>query len=448
MIPSMEEFSPLHLLSKTNPAKTAVVNLDSLPLEEITYGALVERVKQRTRNFQRAEKKIEILLPDNPVDFAVSLLAAWEAGKNVFVADSEIPEVGKKNEASLPSESRLILLTSGSTGTPKGVVLSDENILWSAKTIANLLHYDNESKHLILLRLFHVDAILCQLVPVLFTGGTALISSKRDPEKIGHFLGENNFTHLYLAPSIWISLLSANAIPSSCSDTVKMALSTTSPISEPVLRKITDTFPKAKVWNLYGLSESTSSISAECFDSDHPVNSSVGTPLSGSHVTTTPEGELGFKGPNLFLGYITENGFERPKLTKDGYWLTGDLAEIREGKVFLVGRSKEMISVGGYKVFPQEIERCLLNLDLIEGCLVVPQPDIILGERLVAIVQPKKKANADELKMICIKALQKFLPDWKIPQTFFVVDSIPLNSVGKPDRIQAAKWVTANAKKR
>jgi long-chain acyl-CoA synthetase len=445
--PKMDTLAPLKFLAKSNPAKIAIDDLASG--KSITYKALIGLIKDRRQEIQEDQTKLILLEASDPIDFAISLFAAWEEKRAVFVVNPDLPaddiDSVEKNAkiAALPEQARLILLTSGSTGTPKGVVLSGKNILWNAEMITNLLHYTEEDIHLILLRLFHVDAILCQLVPALFSGGSVCIASEREPRRIEKFLEEKKVTQLYLAPSIWISLLASNAIPKGCRNRVTAALSTTSPISEPTLTKIADTFPKAKVVNLYGLSESTASVTAATFDREHPVNASVGKALEGVSIKVTPEGDLAFKGPNLFLGYVGENGFEAPKLTEEGYWLTGDLAEIREENAFITGRRKEMISVGGYKVFPQEIERILLNIKIIESCLVVPQPDIILGERLAVVVKPKKAVSMDELKSICINELEKRLPSWKIPQAYFIVKSIPLTDTGKPDRKQAAKMANS-----
>ena len=110
-------------------------------------------------------------------------------------------------------------------------------------------------------------------------------------------------------------------------------------------------------------------------------------PDSGQRLPTCERwGKLSIRGPNVMLGY-----WNRPAETKvairDGWFHSGDIGEVDErGYFYIVDRLKDMIAVGGLKVFPAEVERVLRDHDAVKEAAVVGFPDSVLGEKVVAFV--------------------------------------------------------------
>ena len=166
---------------------------------------------------------------------------------------------------------------------------------------------------------------------------------------------------------------------------------------------------------------------------------SIGIPLPGTECSIVDDngndlpvktlGELLIKGPQVMLGY-----WNKPEETigalRDGWLYTGDLATVDEdGYFYIVGRKKEMILIGGFNVYPQEIEGVLYEHPDIQEAVVVGVPDPEIGEMVKAIVVPKEGRIIDlkELKEFCYQQLTRY----KVPKVFEIRDSLPRNTVGK-----------------
>jgi long-chain acyl-CoA synthetase len=115
---------------------------------------------------------------------------------------------------------------------------------------------------------------------------------------------------------------------------------------------------------------------------------------------------------------------------QDGWFYTGDLAMMdEEGYFYIVGRKKEMIIVGGFNVYPQEVEGVLYEYPSIKEAAVIGVPDLENGELVKAFVVPKegKTINLEDLKEFCYEELTRY----KVPKEFEIIDELPRNSVGK-----------------
>ncbi len=169
---------------------------------------------------------------------------------------------------------------------------------------------------------------------------------------------------------------------------------------------------------------------------------SVGYPLAGieirvmdgdgKDVTPGDIGEVWLRGDNVFKGY-----WEMPEKTResfqDNWFKTGDLGyqDAQDGKrLYLVGRSKELIITGGYNVYPKEIEDVLEGYGAVNEAAVIGVPDDDFGERVVAVVAPVQNAtdiSSDEIVRFC----KDRLAGYKCPKEVFFIDQLPRNAMGK-----------------
>ena len=194
-----------------------------------------------------------------------------------------------------------------------------------------------------------------------------------------------------------------------------------------------------RVSRTYGLTEAPALVCIDDIEGDRPAGTS-GRPLD--HIAlSTPEGEL-------VLSAVTEGpwaGRYRPTL---GYWgheplgepvlRTGDLAEIESGgHLRVVGRKNQVIIRGGANVYPAEVERVLMEAPGVGACAVVGVPDVRLGERVGAAIEPRPGASIDQAALLehCRGALAAY----KVPERLVVVDRLPRNQMGKVPRPEVVK---------
>jgi long-chain acyl-CoA synthetase len=140
-------------------------------------------------------------------------------------------------------------------------------------------------------------------------------------------------------------------------------------------------------------------------------------------------GELLIKGPQVMKGYWN-NEKETLRSLQDGWLLTGDLATMdEEGYFYIVGRKKEMVIVGGFNIYPQEVESILYEHPAVKEAAVVGIPDQSNGEVIKAYIVPKDEFQVDleELKGHCYMKLTRY----KVPKEFEIRESLPRNAVGK-----------------
>jgi long-chain acyl-CoA synthetase len=153
------------------------------------------------------------------------------------------------------------------------------------------------------------------------------------------------------------------------------------------------------------------------------------------------EGEiLGRPDPARAGRYLTDAGPEPLPVDDDGWYHTGDLGRIDEhGILYVTGRLKEMMIVGGFNVFPAEVEDALRQSDLVQDAIVVPIPDDRLGEVPIAgIVWADPDADPDDRVARVVAECRERLAAYKVPRQWFTLDALPLTPNGKLDRRAAA----------
>jgi long-chain acyl-CoA synthetase len=178
----------------------------------------------------------------------------------------------------------------------------------------------------------------------------------------------------------------------------------------------------------YGLTEAAPGVSASL---GGPLlgHGHVGRPLPGVEVRISDgsepgePGEIFIRGDNLFSGYWP-SGEGGP--AADGWFGTGDIGYLRDGELFLVDRSRELIIVNGFNVYPAEVEAAISELAEVEAVAVVGRPDVRTGEQVVAFVTGRN-ITIEDVEVHCAVRLAKF----KRPRSVRVVDKLPRGATGK-----------------
>jgi malonyl-CoA/methylmalonyl-CoA synthetase len=243
-------------------------------------------------------------------------------------------------------------------------------------------------------------------------------------------------------PTFYTRLLSEPAFTRELCRHMRLFISGSAPLSPQTFAEFL-TRTDHPILERYGMSEA-GIITSNPLDGDR-VPGTVGFPLPGVQVRlgdgsdssdqSDTVGELEIRGPSLFAGYwgLAEKTAE--EFRSDGFFKTGDLAEIdAQGRVSIVGRARDLIISGGYNVYPREIEGHLDELpDIVESAVVgVPHPD--LGEAVIAVVVAAVPADFDAAAVA--GALTDGLARFKHPKAYFVVDALPRNAMGKVQKAQ------------
>ena len=336
-----------------------------------------------------------------------------------------------------PDDAALILYTSGTTGFPKGATLSHRNVRSNVCAFNHLCNMQKDDRVLLAVPLFHCFGQNALLNSVLNVGATIVLQQRFDLNETKQLIAEHQVTQLYGVPMMF-GLLHDSCSPTDLqSVTYCFTAAAKMPIQTGQAWREKFDMP---IYEGYGLTETSPFASYNhrfCFEPG-----SIGMPIDGVEIKVVdtesnaecPTGELGeivIRGPNVMLGY-----WNRPDDTaaaiRDGWFHSGDIGRIDDrGYLYVVDRVKDMIAVGGLKVFPAEVERVLLDHESVKQAAVIGAPDQVFGEQVVAyLVLHDSEDDAASLQQIEQHAKQH-LGNYKVPRRFIKIDELPRNPSGK-----------------
>ncbi|TCC53495.1 AMP-dependent synthetase [Kribbella capetownensis] len=339
-----------------------------------------------------------------------------------------------------PDDLALLIYTSGSTGRPKGVMLSHANLSAMATMMASHLQITRDDHCLLVLPLFHVNAICISFLTPMSVGGRLTVLRRFRPLEFLAAVEEHRPTYFSAVPTIYSHLVSQPAEVITDTSSVRFAICGAAPASKQLLTATEQRLGIGLIEG-YGLTEATCASTANPLDGPRKVGT-VGVALPGQRVaimapdgTFQPTGERGevvIQGANVMRGYLN-----RPEASADALgdgWLhTGDVGILDDdGYLRIVDRIKDMIIRGGENIYPKEIETVLHGHPAVLEAAVVGGPHTVYGEVPVAYVTPYPGTtlDVDELYARCRAQLTKI----KVPVAIIVVDAIPKNPVGKTDK--------------
>lgn len=338
-----------------------------------------------------------------------------------------------------PEADAVIQYTSGTTGRPKGAVVTHANTMTAIDTIAALPHYPihRESVTLLCLPLFHTFGLNFGAGLTFAFGLTMVLVNRFDPELVFSLIDEHRVTLFWGVPPMYSAFVNTPGLERF--DVSSLENSMTGAAILPVV--IVDRFKELTGIDLcdgYGMSESTAILTSNAAGPAFK-RGSVGPQYPGIEITIRdgdgrrlPTGEVGeicARGPNIFRGYwnLPEDTAEAMR----GGWLhTGDLGLIDEdGYVSIVGRTKDLIIVSGYNVYPIEVETVILRHPKVIDCAVIGLSDDYQGESVCAVVVLRPGDTLEEAEIVdhCRSALAAF----KCPKTVLFQDEIPKSASGK-----------------
>jgi acyl-CoA synthetase (AMP-forming)/AMP-acid ligase II len=263
------------------------------------------------------------------------------------------------------------------------------------------------------------------VLPLLLHGIPLVLSDSALPESVKRAAILRSDLTLAAVPALWSAWLEAGTIPSN----VRLAISAGAPLSRALEKQILETC-SLKLHNFYGSSECGGIAYDGCAEL-RDEETLAGTSLCNVKLSLAEDGCLEVRGPAVGQTYWPEPS---PNL-KDGCFRTGDLAELRNGSVYLRGRASDQINVAGRKVLPELIEKVVKMHPHVRECLAfgVPAPDGARGETIVACVTGDADVNSETLR----KFVMNSLADWQVPRDWWMVSGLEVNGRGKLSR---AEW--------
>lgn len=312
-----------------------------------------------------------------------------------------------------------IVYTSGTTGAAKGAMLTHDNFATNALNLVAAWQITSADRLLLALPLFHVHALGNGIHCWLISGCRMRLLERFDHRAAaGEFLDDRP-TLFFGVPTIYVRMLEFDPVVArQIGASMRLFVSGSAPLPADVFARFRERYGHA-ILERYGMTETLMTLSNPYFGERRP--GTVGMPLPGVSVRIE-NGELHVKGPTVFAGYWQRDA----PMTPDGYFPTGDVAEVSDdGYYTLLGRKSDLIISGGFNVYPREIEDLLIEQRGVREVAVVGVSDPIRGEVPVAFVVGE--VSGEELERVCRENLASF----KVPRRFVFVDELPRNALGK-----------------
>ena len=317
--------------------------------------------------------------------------------------------------------SGLILFSSGSTGKPKAMVHNLENLLSN--------YIDKKSKEMNFLVFLMFDHIggLNTLFNCLSMGVIITIPQNRNPNDIARLIEKHKINILPSSPTFLNLMCISNVFDVFDLSSIRMITYGTEAMPESLLLKLKDKLPRVKFLQTFGTSEtgimktSSKSSSSTFLKFDDP-----------NQEFKIVNGELWLRSKTQVLGYINHSN---ESFSEDGWFMTGDLVEqTADGFIRIIGRSKELINVGGEKVLPAEIESVIMELHFIHDCIVRSEKNSITGQMVCADIVLKDGYIFKDVKLKIKSHCREKLESYKIPTRLKEIDKVIFTTRFKKDR--------------
>jgi len=329
-----------------------------------------------------------------------------------------------------------ILYTSGTTGRSKGAMLSHRNLGTNATTLRDLWGFGPDDVLLHVLPIYHTHGLFVATNCVLMNGTGMIFEPRFDAaEAIRQF---ERATVMMGVPTHYVRLLEQNALTADACRHMRLFISGSAPLHVDTFHRFRERTGHT-ILERYGMTE-TGMITSNPLDGER-VAGTVGPPLPDVEVRLADEdgapaeggapGVLEVRGPNVFKGYWRMPEKTSEEFRADGFFITGDIAQIDErGYVSIVGRAKDLIISGGLNVYPKEVEAAIDELDGVAESAVIGVEHPDFGEGVIAVVR-REPGRTDVTEGTVKAALERRLAAFKRPKRVFFTDELPRNTMGK-----------------
>lgn len=346
----------------------------------------------------------------------------------------------------------VLLYTSGTSGRPKGVMLTHGNLAANLRQIRSHVTFTRKDVLLGVLPQFHSFGLTVLTLLPLAARCTVVYSARFVPHKIVKLMREHRPTVFIAIPSMYGALLHVKDAAPDDFKSMRYIVSGGEPLPEAVFEGFRTRFG-VTINEGYGLTE-TAPVTNWCRP-DEWRRGSVGRalpgidqrivdPATGRVLGPGEDGEVRMKGANIMQGYFNRPEESAGVFDEQGYFKTGDMGRLDgERHLFITGRIKEMMIVGGENVFPREIEEVLNKHPAVGASGVIGEMDPMRGELPVAFVELKEGETTDEKTLIVW--CRERLAGYKVPRSVHIIEKLPRNPTGKIMRRELKGMTPAEA---
>lgn len=337
------------------------------------------------------------------------------------------------------SEDAVFFTTSGTTGLPKAVPLTHENLIENVRAMRKAVAFRIDDTYLWVLPNFHSFGFtLGLLLPQMIGGKCTLVPNFMPPLETLKAIAESKATVLFLVPAMLEFLKRSAAHNPIRPDSVRMVITGGDRLNVELDKASVEVFGMP-ILEGYGATECSPVVSVNV-DYEHRKLGTIGPVLPGyewkvcdeSGEALPPEtpGVLFLKGKSVFKGYFEAPEVTAERLSPDGWYNSGDVVKYdKDGYITVLDRVTDIIIVGGFNVYPQEVERILNVHPAVASAAVVSLHHSVNGEipRAFIVLKENKQVTDRDIIEYC----KGKLANYKIPRKVDFVDSLPLSPSGK-----------------
>ncbi|MFP4039506.1 MAG: AMP-binding protein [Desulfosudaceae bacterium] len=351
-----------------------------------------------------------------------------------------------------PDDIAYIQYTGGTTGLPKGAMLTHRNVVADLLITQHWLNWEKgQGLALSGFPFFHIAGLFFNKNCVYLGWTQVLIPNPRDTDHICKEIEAYRPSVLVNVPSLYQLLLANPRFQKLDQSSLEVCISAASPFPEESQQELENIVGAGKLLEVYGMTE-TSPLTTMNPMSGKKKLGHIGLPLpntdiclkdptTGEKVPRGEPGEICVKGPQVMKGYYNQPEETRRVFDEEGYLHTGDVAVFdEEGYLRIVDRTKDMIIVGGFKVFSRRVEDILTRHPAVEVIATIGQenPERPGSELVEAYVTPLSShplaADHEALKKEIINYAKEHLSPYEIPKRVHIIEEMPLTTVGKIDK--------------
>lgn len=357
-------------------------------------------------------------------EFLFELLAAWKHGKPACPVE---PDQNPPGLPALPADCAHLKLTSATTGEGRLIAFTAAQLAADPAQIVPTMGLRPDWPNLGAISLAHSYGLSNLALPLLLHGIPLILAASPLPEALRRAAAGHAALALPAVPALWRAWHEADAIPASTRLAVSAGAALPLALEQAVFER-----RGLKIHNFYGASE-CGGIAYDRAAAPRAEETCAGTPMDGVRLKTTPGGCLEVWSAAAGSGYLPGPD----PMLGGGRFLTSDLAEIRDGAVYLLGRAADTINVAGRKLAPGTVETALRKHPEVKDCVVlgVPRRGDPSCQVVAAVVAAPPHVSTGGLQAF----LHDHLPDWQIPRAWLRVDDLPTTPRGK---ISRADWRT------
>ena len=337
-----------------------------------------------------------------------------------------------------PDEMAILIYSGGTTGVAKGIMLSHFNVVANAHMVKTWGHLNEEERILAVLPLFHGYGMsVCMNAPVL-AGMEIVLMPKFSARDMAKTIHKHRPTVTAAVPTILVALSNLPDVDKYDFTSLKAVWVGAAPLTEAIKENF-EARTGGRAIEGYGLTEAVTAIMANPYMGKHKVGS-IGLPfpdvdakivsLDGSRdLPPGEQGEIVLRTPTMMLGYYNRPE-ETAKTIVDGWLFTGDIGYMDEdGYFYITDRKKDLIIVGGFNVFPREIDELIYKHPKVQEGITVGIPDPYKGERIKVYIVLKEGVTATEEEFK--QYFREHLTPYKVPSEIEFRSSLPKSAIGK-----------------